>query len=113
MPNLSAMFANLTKGLRDGMNFPFAIEIFAKSKTLKPLFVQCFILNGFLFVGSIIFFDYIAAPLFDSASSSSGALNNINNDNSMDVSGGSYDYISIILGVLFASLKNVCYCNIR
>ena len=101
MPNSKAILRNITKGLRDSMNLPVAIDIFAKSKTLKPLFAQCFILNGCLFVGSIIFFDYIATPLFNTVTEGSAP-----NPNSYSGEVSS-DYLTFVLGLIFASLKNV------
>ncbi|KAF0980720.1 hypothetical protein FDP41_013203 [Naegleria fowleri] len=101
MPNTKAIFSNISKGFRDGMNLPLAIDIFAKSKTLKPLFAQCFVLNGCLFVGSIIFFDYIATPLFNSSTASES------NGNGLEQNAMNTDYLSFILGLLFASLKNL------
>ncbi|KAL9643367.1 hypothetical protein ABK040_014820 [Willaertia magna] len=126
MPNYEAIKDNMLRGLKDALAFSKAIDLFAQSKTLKNLFIQCFILNGCLFIGSIIFLDYIATPLFqattntlDLSSSSELLLNNntlLNNNSSFNNSTSSsfvvnsnnnHTYLLVLLHVIFQSLKNL------
>eukprot|EP01027_Heterolobosea_sp_BB2_P017675 GEZU01025021.1.p1 GENE.GEZU01025021.1~~GEZU01025021.1.p1 ORF type:complete len:515 (+),score=100.46 GEZU01025021.1:106-1650(+) len=57
-----SVFRHFLRGLYDAVNVYNALKLFWRSKKLKKLFFKCLVLNGFIFLGSIIFLEYIMAP---------------------------------------------------
>jgi len=60
----SVFFYQLYRGWKDATNISHAIQIFARSPKLQKIFVSCFLLNGLIFIGSILILDYMIYPLF-------------------------------------------------
>eukprot|EP01080_Neovahlkampfia_damariscottae_P002408 gene2408-2872_t len=50
------------QGFFDASNFYESIKVFLVSRRLKNLFLQCCLLNGVIFTGSVLFLDYFAQP---------------------------------------------------
>ncbi|KAL0486309.1 etoposide-induced protein [Acrasis kona] len=65
--NWRAVASHMSKGFKDAVNLSSTVNFFVKSDKLQKLFVQCFLLNGAIFVGSVVILDYLAAPIFVSA----------------------------------------------
>lgn len=102
---------HLYSGVKDATRFSTTVKLFVKSKRLQKLFCQCFILNGFIFVGSVVLLDYIATPLFMVATQSSPTATTpsmMNNNSSITTSSTSSPSLRVnILSLIFSSLKNV------
>lgn len=102
--NWKAVMSHIYRGFMDAIHLPSAVDYFVKSDRLQKLFVQCFLLNGAIFVGSIIVLDYLAAPAFMrtfSTNWNNGTLNETMTN--MTSPSSSVDFVKI----LFAGLKNV------
>lgn len=50
-------------GFIDSISFHRSLTIFLTSKTIRSRFVQCFVLNGVIFLGSLIVADNVVKPL--------------------------------------------------
>jgi etoposide-induced 2.4 mRNA len=61
---ISEVFSHTTRGFRDALHFRSMARYFAKSKQLQGLFAKTVLLNGAIFLGSIVVLDYIIAPTF-------------------------------------------------
>ncbi|KAJ3191789.1 Etoposide induced 2.4 mRNA [Irineochytrium annulatum] len=63
-------------GLRDAFAWPAALIVIYGSKTIQTATLKCFLLNGLIFLGSILLFDHLLSPLaahLASAALSTGA----------------------------------------
>ena len=51
------------QGISDSLSIGTALRVLYLSKTVRRISLQCFFLNGVLFLGSIVVFDFFFKPL--------------------------------------------------
>lgn len=60
---LHNLFLQLLYGLHDSLSIHKSFIFFVTSKTIQIRVIQCFLLNGVLFIGSLILYNYIISPV--------------------------------------------------
>lgn len=79
------------RGFYDALNLADVVQLFTRSRRLQKLFAQCFLLNGGIFLGSVIFLDFFANPIVEKQ---------LGPENGRE-------WYSTFVNLLFASMKNV------
>jgi etoposide-induced 2.4 mRNA len=81
------------RGFYDALNLADVVQLFTRSKRLQKLFAQCFLLNGGIFLGSVIFLDFFANPIVEKQ---------LGHENRSA-------WYSTFANLLFASMKNLLW----
>lgn len=73
LPTIRAMLSCMVSGALDSCRLPSTLIFFLSSTTVRVRSAHCLMLNGLIFIGSILLADYVWAPLIRAVLQISGS----------------------------------------